>query len=194
MQILTATYQTVSKKITLLFRGAIAWILNFVHKNTISRHNVNNIAPAMALAAMPLVTVPIQEVQLLDYAVAHKTVNSTYGLTASTDDDIYRGLMDKAPYTSDQQRARDKYELNNTDWHEVVFEEIQGSSIAKLALHKDRIQKQGYKTEKVVILNLPEQGINGEFRITAIKHILPQKKPECDAGSVMPVMATTGSR
>ncbi len=39
-------------------------------------------------AAMPIVAVPIQDVQLLDYAVAHETVNSTYGLTASVGEEI----------------------------------------------------------------------------------------------------------
>jgi len=29
-------------------------------------------------------------------------------------------------------------------------------------------------------MNLPEQGIEGPFRITSIKHILPQKKPEAE--------------
>ena len=64
------------------------------------------------VAAMPIVAVPIQEVQLLDYAVAHKTVNSTYGLTASVDDEIYLGLIED-PYTSDQQRERDQYKLDD---------------------------------------------------------------------------------
>lgn len=153
-----------------------------------------NLAPAMAVAAaMPIIAVPIQEVQLLDYAVAHETVNSTYGLTASTDDDIYLGLTDKDPYTSDQQRERDEYEINDRDWNEVVFEEVYGGSTAKLALHNDWIDRKGYQVDAVVEMNLPEQGISGPFRITSIKHIIPQKKPvdedETDDYNYRPVTA-----
>mgnify|MGYP000388758511 CR=1 FL=1 len=140
--------------------------------------NLKNGAKSLAVAAaMPIVAVPIQEIQLLDYAVAHETVNSTYGLTASTDDDIYLGLLDKDPYTSDQQRERDEYEINDTDWNEVVFEEVNGLSTAKFALHNDWIILKGYLVDGVVNLDLPEQGISGPFKITSIRHILPQKKP-----------------
>lgn len=137
-------------------------------------------AAAYALAAMPI-AVPIQDVQLLDYAVAHKSVNSTYGLTASTNEpDSYQGLlglMDKDPYTSDQQRERDEYEINDTDWYEVAFEELNGSSSCKLALHNDWITNHSYVVDGIVNMNLPEQGISGLFKITSIKHIIPQKKP-----------------
>ena len=163
-----------------------------------------NAAKSLAVAAaMPLVSVPIQEVQLLDYAVAHETVNSTYGLTASNDDDIYLGLLDKDPYTSDQQRTRDQYELNDTDWNEVVFEDDRlfrqessdntGYSSCKMALHTDWIKKKGYYVGAVVNLDLPEQGISGPFKITSIKHIIPQKKPvdedETDDYGYKPVTA-----
>lgn len=145
-----------------------------------NQFSLRNSTKAMAVAAaMPIVAVPIpiQEVQLLDYAVAHETVNSTYGITASTDEDNYLGLMDKDPHTSDQQRERDGYEINDTDWNEVVFEEVHGSSTAKLALHNDWINQKGYLVDGVVNLALPEQGISGLFRITSIKHIIPRKKP-----------------
>jgi hypothetical protein len=112
--------------------------------------------------------------------VAHETVNSAYGITASIDDDIYLGLTGKDPYTSDQQRERDRYEINDVDWHEVVFEEVCGSSTAKFALHIDWIKQKGYQADAVINLDLPEQGISGPFRITSIKHILPQKKPTDD--------------
>ncbi|HHH55019.1 MAG TPA: hypothetical protein ENK91_15250, partial [Bacteroidetes bacterium] len=135
-----------------------------------------NVAPAMAITAMPIVAVPIQDVHLLDYAVANTTVNAGYGITASTDD-TYMGLLGKDPYTSNQQRERDRYELNDKDWNEVVFEEVDGTSVAKLALYQDWIRKNNYQQDAIVELNLPEQGINGPFRITSIKHILPQKKP-----------------
>lgn len=135
---------------------------------------------AYALAAMP-VAVPIQDVQLLDYAVAHKSVNSTYGLTASTNEpDSYQGLlglMDKDPYTSDQQRERDEYEPNEKNWYEVAFSQVGGSSFCKLALHNDWITGHGYTVDAIVNLNLSEQGISGPFKITSIKHIIPQKKP-----------------
>jgi len=146
-----------------------------------NQFSLRNSTKAMAVAAaMPIVAVPIQEIQLLDYAVAHETVNSTYGLTASVDDDIYLGLLDKDPYTSDQQRERDEYELNDTDWKEVVFEEVYGGSTAKLALHNDWINEKGYQVDGTVNLDLSEMGVSGSFRITSIKHIIPQKKPTDD--------------
>ena len=183
----------------------LVWVLNFgckgtpvlvANKNYDSSINLFKISNAKSLAvaaAMPIVAVPIQEVQLLDYAVAHETVNSTYGLTASVDDDIYLGLLDKDPYTSDQQRERDKYQLDDENWNAVVFVEVNGSSTAKLALHKDWIEKQSYEIDAVVNLNLPEQGISGPFRITSIRHILPQKQPvdedESDDYNYKPVTA-----
>ena len=152
-------------------------------KSNIRNINFRNSAKAIAVAAsMPIVAVPIQEVQLLDYAVAHETVNKQNNLIASTDQDLYLGLLNEDPYTSDQQRERDKYKLNDTDWYSVSFKQVDGTSQCHFALHDAWIQHQRYESDKVVILNLPEQGINGPFRITSIKHILPQKKPEGDAG------------
>jgi len=184
----------------------LVWVLNFGRKdtpvlmaNTFTNNTnrnpfkISNAKSLAVAAAMPIVAVPIQDVQLLDYAVAHETVNAGFGLTASVDDDIYLGLLDKDPYTSDQQRERDEYEINDTDWNEVVFEEVYGGSTAKLALHNDWINQKGYEVDAVVNLNLPEQGINGPFRITSIKHILPQKKPidddETDEYDYRPVTA-----
>ena len=198
----------------------LVWMLNFGRKDTpvlMANNKYNftgnpfrNNAKALAVAAaMPFVAVPIQEVQLLDYAVAHETVNSSYGLTASVDvadpdrpvltnapgsigNDIYLGLSED-PYTSDQQRERDQYELDDENWNEVVFEEVNGSSTAKLALHNNWINKKGYQVDGVVNLDLPEQGISGLFRITSIKHIIPQKKPvdddEADEYDYRPVTA-----
>lgn len=151
----------------------------FINSNQ-SKFKISNAKSLAVAAAMPIVAVPIEEVQLLDYALAHETVNSTYGLSASTDDDIYLGLLDKDPYTSDQQRERDEYEINDTDWNEVVFEEVNGGSTAKLALHNGWIKQKGYQVDGVVNLDLPEQGISGPFKITSIKHIIPQKKPVDD--------------
>ncbi len=156
---------------------------------------VGNTAKGLALAAaMPIVAVPIQDVQLFDYAVAHKTIYSSYGLTASAlEKDTYSSPPDKDPYTSDQQRERDQYELDDENWNEVVFEELYGLSIAKMALHNDCIKQKGYSVDAVVNMNLPEQGILGPFRITSIKHILPQKKPvdedEADDYDYRPVTA-----
>ena len=125
-------------------------------------------------AALPLVTpVPIQEVHLFDYAVAHKSVNSSYGLTASANETY---IIGNDPYTSDQQRSRDQYEIDNENWNEVAFEEVNGTSTCKLALHNDWIANHGYTVNRIVNMSLPEMGISGPFRITSIKHIKPQKK------------------
>ncbi|HMP30637.1 MAG TPA: Hint domain-containing protein [Saprospiraceae bacterium] len=136
---------------------------------------LRNTATAYAIAALPVVvSLPIQNVQLFDYAVAHKSVNSSYGLTANTNETYVIG---KDPYTSDQQRSRDQYEINDTHWKEVAFEEVNGSSSCKLALHADWITNHGYSVDAIVNMNLPEQGISGPFKIISIKHIIPQKKP-----------------
>jgi len=132
--------------------------------------------PVLMAGAIGLTPIPIENIQLFDYALTHTTINSTYGQTASTEN-TYLGLFDQDPYTSDQQRERDKYSLNETDWYEVTYEEVYGSSYCKLALHKDWITQKGYQLDAVVNMDLPEQGISGPFRITAIKHIIPQKKP-----------------
>ena len=151
------------------------------------------LSPAKAVAfaaAMPIVAVPIQEVNLLDYAVSHKTVNQQNNLIASTNEDIYSGLFRGDPYTSQQQKQKDKFEINDTDWNEVVFKEVYGSSIAKLALHRDWIKQNNYAVHGIVNMNLPEQGISGPFKITSIKHILPQKKPvDEDPNDVYPVQS-----
>ncbi len=141
--------------------------------------NFGNTAKGLALAAAaPVVAVPIQDVQLLDYVVAHEAVTSTVGLTASTNGEgKFLGVVGMDPYTSDQQRERDQYELDDRNWNEVVFEEISGSSVAKMALHNDWIKRKGYSLDAVVHMHIPEQGISGQFRITAIKHVLPQKMP-----------------
>ena len=81
--------------------------------STSNNFSLRNAVPAYAIAALPLISpVPIQDVQLFDYAVAHKIVNSSYSLTASNDDTF---IIGKDPYTSDQQRSRDQYEINDTD-------------------------------------------------------------------------------
>ena len=136
-----------------------------------------------ALAAgLPFIAMPIQDVPLLSWSVSHQTVNEQNNLIASTDENLYLGLLVGDPYTSLQQKQRDQYELNNTDWYSVSFEQVDGTSKCHFALHDNWITRQGYEEEKIVNLNLPEQGINGSFRIISIKHILPQKKPEADAG------------
>lgn len=134
-----------------------------------------------SVATMPFVLLPVEDVPLLSYALAHKTVNSGYTMTASNDD-IYMGLMNGDPYTSTEQKQRDLYEVNDTDWSSVRFEQVEGTSVCHLALHTDWIQSRGYTVDAIVDMNLSEQGISGLFRITSIKHILPQKKPESDPG------------
>ncbi len=142
---------------------------------TANQFSLRHSVPAYAMAALPLISpVPIQEVQLLDYAVAHKTVNSSYGLTANASETYVIG---KDPYTSDEQRVRDQYEINDTDWHEVSFKEVNGLSSCKLALHQDWIKSHDYMVDGIVNMNLPEQGISGPFKITSIRHIQPQKIP-----------------
>ena len=142
---------------------------------TANQFSLRHSLPAYAMAALPLISpVPIQEVQLLDYAVAHKTVNSSYGLTVNASDTYVIG---KDPYTSDEQRVRDQYEINDTDWHEVSFKEVNGLSSCKLALHQDWIESHDYMVDGIVNMNLPEQGISGPFKITSIRHIQPQKIP-----------------
>ncbi|MCR9134161.1 MAG: hypothetical protein NXI08_16465 [bacterium] len=100
---------------------------------------------------------------------------------------------DNDPFTSPQQRQRDQYKLDDTNWHEVIFEQVHGTSTAKLALHTDWITQNNYQLDAVVNMNLPEQGISGPFRITSIKHILPQKRPEDeDAGQGFVFRPVTG--
>ena len=196
MKLSTSKYQanSVVKALKKWSAMVLVWVLNFGRKDTPvlmantyqntnqNRFKISNAKSLAVAAAMPIVAVPIQDVQLLDYAVAHETVNEQNNLIASTDEDLYMGLLDGDPYTSPQQKQRDKYELNDDDWYSVSFEQVDGTSKCHFALHDDLIKKQGYESEKVVNLNLPEQGINGPFRVTAIKHIIPQKKPTEDAG------------
>lgn len=140
-------------------------------------NTIGNTNKSYVLAALPFIAMPIQEVPLLSYALANKNVNALYHMTASTNDDVYMGLMNGDPYTSQEQKQRDLYEINDTDWHSVSFEGIYSSSICHLALHQDWITRHGYVVDGIVNMNLPEQGISGPFRITSIKHITPQKKP-----------------
>ncbi len=81
--------------------------------STSNNFSLRNAVPAYAIAALPLISpVPIQDVQLFDYAVAHKSANACYGLTANTDNTY---IIGNDPYTSDQQRSRDQYEIFDTD-------------------------------------------------------------------------------
>lgn len=109
---------------------------------------------------------PIDSIQLLDYAVAHQTINQP------SDPEAYD------PYTSAQQRERDQYEIDSVNWFEVVFQPQNSKSYCKLALHRDWMQKEGIeKVGQYHYLSLPEQGISGLSEITSIRHILPQKVP-----------------
>lgn len=133
--------------------------------------------PVLLAGATGIMAVPIQNIQPFDYVLAHTTVNHTYGLTASTDN-TFTGLASEDLYTSTQQKQRDQFELNETDWYEVSFKELHGGGYCKLALHKDWMNQHGMnEVGSIHDLNLPEQGISGPNIITAIKHILPQKIP-----------------
>jgi hypothetical protein len=96
------------------------------------------------------------------------------------------------PYTSNEQRARDTYELNDTDWYSVSFDQVGGTSRCQLALHQEWIQENGYHLHDTVYMNLLEQGISGPFRITDIKHILPQKVPEGELSDSYTYRPVTG--
>ncbi|HRI02059.1 MAG TPA: Hint domain-containing protein [Saprospiraceae bacterium] len=147
----------------------------------ISSKTISQSGKAYAMAAM----VPVDDTPLLSYALAHKSVNSTYTMTASNSDvypaeglgDVNMALMNGDPYTSAEQKQRDLFEINDTDWYNVSFEGVYSSSVCHLAMHNDWIQSKGYVTDGIVNMNLPEQGISGPFKITSIKHIIPQKKP-----------------
>ncbi|HMS30455.1 MAG TPA: polymorphic toxin-type HINT domain-containing protein [Saprospiraceae bacterium] len=156
----------------------LVWVCKMVCKDNpvlMADNSIGQSGKIYAMAAMmPFAMMPVDDTPLFAYALAHKSVNSSYSLTASNDDTF---IIGKDPYTSDQQRARDQYEINDTDWNEVNFTEVNGSSTCKLALHKDWITNHGYYVDGIVNMNLPEQGISGPFRITSIKHIIPQKKP-----------------
>lgn len=148
----------------------------FVRNTPVHVNTLRNVAVGSALATAPiLTTTPIQDVKLFDYVSTHKTINSKEVITASLENSY--PFLQQDVHTSDQQRQRDKYQLDTKNWNEVVFEQLQGKSRAKLALHSDWIKKQGYKEHSIVNMQLPEQGISGPFRITSIKHIIPQKKP-----------------
>ena len=150
----------------------------FGHKSIsilMSKIAISQSGKAYAIAAMmPFAMLHVDYTPLLSYALAHKSVNSSYSLTASNDDTF---IIGKDPYTSDQQRSRDQYEIDNDHWNEVSFEEVNGTSTCKLALHNDWITNHDYTVDGIINMNLPEQGISGPFRITSIKRIIPQKKP-----------------
>lgn len=163
----------------------IAKIMCFVALTPVlmAGNTIGNSGKVYAMAAMmSFAMVPVDDTPLLSYALANKNVNASYQMTASTTDDVYMDLMNGDPYTSQEQKQRDLYEINDTDWHSVSFEGVYSSSVCHLALHQDWIAQHGYVVDGIVNMNLPEQGISGPFRITTIKHILPQKKPESDPG------------
>lgn len=159
----------------------MVWTTKKVRKNTpvlMAGNTIGQSGKVYAMAAMmPFAMVPVDDTPLLGYALAHKSVNSSYTMTASNSDDVSMALMNGDPYTSEEQKQRDFYEVNDTDWYSVSFEGVYSSSVCHLAMHQDWIQSKGYVTDGIVNMNLPEQGISGPFKITSIKHITPQKKP-----------------
>jgi len=116
----------------------------------------------------------IQEIELLDYVVSHKYVNQRNNLTANLKEEFV-AVLGTNPYTSEDQIKRDKYDIHQGRWFEVTFDQMNGGSQAKFALNEKWIEKKGYKEGGIAKLLLPEQGVNGLFRITSIRHIIPQK-------------------
>ena len=157
----------------------------------LNQKSLQNVVARFVLASLPLFsTILIQNVSQLTCALTHKSVNSAsddentaaYGFTASSEDTYIiasrpERSLNQDLYTSEEQRSRDQYEIDEDNWHEVAFEEVNGTSTCRLALHNDWIINHGYAVDGIVAMNLPEQGISGPFKITAIKHIIPQKKP-----------------
>jgi hypothetical protein len=58
-----------------------------------------------------------------------------------------------------------------------TIEQLNKIGLSNIALHRDWINDKGYEAGAVVEMHLPEQGLSGPFRITSIKHLLPQKRP-----------------
>lgn len=75
-------------------------------------------------AMMPFVMVPVDDTPLFAYALAYKSVNSSYQMTASNSNDVSMALMNGDPYTSHEQKQRDLYEINETDWYSASFEGV----------------------------------------------------------------------
>jgi hypothetical protein len=124
--------------------------------------------------------------------LAKATIVSISTLTASSDLQFDTKSNHKDPYTSDEQRVRDTYQLNDKDWYSVTFEQVEGQSKCQLALHHDWIKEKGYQLHDTVHMNLLEQGISGPFHITDIKHILPQKVPDEDIADGYAYRPVTG--
>ena len=143
-----------------------------------SKIAISQSGKAYAIAAMmPFAMLHVDYTPLLSYALAHKSVNSSYTMTASNSNDVSMALMNGDPYTSHEQKQRDLYEINETDWYSASFEGVYSTSVCHLVMHSDWIESKGYVTDGIVNMNLPEQGISVPFKITSIKHIIPQKKP-----------------
>lgn len=124
--------------------------------------------------------------------LAKATIVSISTLTASSDLQFDTKSNHKDPYTSDEQRVRDTYQLNDKDWYSVTFEQVEAQSKCQLALHQDWIKEKGYQLNDTVHMNLLEQGISGPFHITDIKHILPQKVPDEDIADGYAYRPVTG--
>ena len=152
----------------------------FGHKSIfilIAKIAIGQSGKACVMAAMmPFVMVPVDNTPLFSYALA-QSANLSYTMTASTTNDEYVGLMNGDLYTSAEQKQRDLYEINDTDWYCVSFEGVYSTSVCHLAMHSDWIQSKSYVTDAIINMTLSEQGISGPFKITSIKHIIPQKKP-----------------
>ena len=123
------------------------------------------------------VMVPIEDLPLLSNIMTHRFASENTTLLASNDKNQFYSYD---THTSIDQKLRDQYEINNTDWYEVNFKSHYTTSSCSFAMHKDWIQKNQYKVGAITQLNIVEQGMYGQFIVTSIKHIVPQKKPADD--------------
>ncbi|HRI02063.1 MAG TPA: Hint domain-containing protein [Saprospiraceae bacterium] len=124
-----------------------------------------NTAAAYALAALPIISVPIQDVQLFDYAVAHKSVNASYGLQANNDETY---IIGKDPYTSDQQRSRDqndqKVSIYDRDWSDTKSLQNAGTETSWISA-STKTNKNGKYLDYDLIHITPDTWQIGTFEI-----------------------------
>ena len=146
--------------------------------------------PAPVPAVIPDATVPIEDIQLLDYVLTNTSVNSTeesYWLS----DPLASVEVGDVPISDAGNEWHLTPSLDSANWYGVVFESQASSTEVHLALHRTEIKEHNYRIGAVVTLDIPEQGVNEPFRITSLKHVLPQKRPHCEDPeyTYAPVMA-----
>ncbi len=132
--------------------------------------------PVMTYDSSGINQTPIEQLQMLHHVVANSKVNGESNLRSSIAD-ISDRQVDQYDYlTSIQQYERDRYSIAEGDcWLEVNCKAADGNSICRLALHEDWLSQHPILEDSIMYLNMPEMGMEGPFRITTIKHVLPQK-------------------